>query len=157
MHVPRVKASHQVTVVFGCGQQPGERWAPPGYLALDTLRDEDNQKHHTGSAVARVTKGRAFRCASGRRCKVCYWRTNQPTAFQTQHLHWHMERENAEEGRKGGTHTGTDGAFLDCAKYDGRTLEKRQRRKATSCTSVDVRTNTCMALGSLFTRISRTL
>ena len=51
-HVPRVKASHQLTVDFGCGQQPGEGWEPPGYFALGTLHDEDNQKHHTVSAVA---------------------------------------------------------------------------------------------------------
>ena len=39
--------------------------------APDTPHDDDNHySTHTGSAVARVTKGRAFRCIPGRRWKV---------------------------------------------------------------------------------------
>ena len=69
--------------------------------AQDMPHDDDNHySTHTGSAVARVTKGRVFRCIPGRRWKVCDWYTELQDQCQEKHHYGHMERKNTERSRQ---------------------------------------------------------
>ena len=62
----------------------GEGWAPPGDTALDTLHDNNNQNQsHTGSAVARVTKGRHTTSAPEWMWKICDWCHQWKDQYQT--------------------------------------------------------------------------